>query len=156
MNVDVADFAQYRSLMLNGGRSVMEEALSAVGRQATEQETRTLLGCFLFRGDDVHKSVGVLSGGEKGRLALVKILLNPPNLLLMDEPTTHLDMPSIDALTQALKQFQELSFSSVTTFTSSAGSRKRSFTSMPARSLGMRGTTIITWRNPERARNAPR
>jgi len=106
MNVDVAYFAQYRSLMLNGGRSVMEEALSTTGRQATEQETRTLLGCFLFRGDDVHKSVGVLSGGEKGRLALVKILLNPPNLLLMDEPTTHLDMPSIDALTQALKAFE--------------------------------------------------
>jgi ATP-binding cassette subfamily F protein 3 len=106
LNVDVAYFAQYRSLMLDGGRSVLEEALSAPGRQSTEQETRTLLGCFLFRGDDVHKSVGVLSGGEKGRLALVKILLNPPNLLLMDEPTTHLDMPSIDALTQALKQFQ--------------------------------------------------
>ena len=106
LNVDVAYFAQYRSLMLDGGRSVMEEALSTPGRQATEQDTRTLLGCFLFRGDDVHKSVGVLSGGEKGRLALVKILLNPPNLLLMDEPTTHLDMPSIDALTQALKQFQ--------------------------------------------------
>ncbi len=106
LNVDVAYFAQYRSLMLNGARSVLEEALSTQGRQATEQDTRTLLGCFLFRGDDVHKSVGVLSGGEKGRLALVKILLNPPNLLLMDEPTTHLDMPSIDALTQALKQFQ--------------------------------------------------
>jgi ATP-binding cassette subfamily F protein 3 len=106
LNVDVAYFAQYRSLMLDGNRSVLEEALSAPGRQSTEQETRTLLGCFLFRGDDVHKSVGVLSGGEKGRLALVKILLNPPNLLLMDEPTTHLDMPSIDALTQALKQFQ--------------------------------------------------
>jgi ATP-binding cassette subfamily F protein 3 len=106
LNVDVAYFAQYRSLMLSSGRSVLEEALSTPGRQSTEQETRTLLGCFLFRGDDVHKSVGVLSGGEKGRLALVKILLNPPNLLLMDEPTTHLDMPSIDALTQALKQFQ--------------------------------------------------
>jgi ATP-binding cassette subfamily F protein 3 len=106
LNVDVAYFAQYRSLMLDGTRSVLEEALSTAGRQASEQDTRTLLGCFLFRGDDVHKSVGVLSGGEKGRLALVKILLNPPNLLLMDEPTTHLDMPSIDALTQALKQFQ--------------------------------------------------
>jgi ATP-binding cassette subfamily F protein 3 len=106
LNVDVAYFAQYRSLMLDGSRSVLEEALSTPGRQASEQEVRTLLGCFLFRGDDVHKSVGVLSGGEKGRLALVKILLNPPNLLLMDEPTTHLDMPSIDALTQALKQYE--------------------------------------------------
>lgn len=105
LNVEVGYFAQYRSLMLQGNRTVLEEALSTPDRKATEQEVRNLLGAFLFRGDDVFKSVEVLSGGEKGRLALVKILLNPPNLLLMDEPTTHLDMTSIDALTNALKQF---------------------------------------------------
>ncbi|MFT5466058.1 MAG: ATP-binding cassette subfamily F protein 3 [Verrucomicrobiales bacterium] len=106
LNVDVGYFAQYRTRMLDIKHSVLEEALDTQDRTATEQEVRTLLGCFLFSGDDAYKSVSVLSGGEKSRLALVKILLNPPNLLLMDEPTTHLDMTSIDALTNALKQFE--------------------------------------------------
>jgi len=103
-NVREGYYSQYRVDMLRPERTVLEEALDTPQR-VTEQSVRTLLGCFLFRGDDVFKRVAVLSGGEKSRLALVKLLLNPPNLLLMDEPTTHLDMPSIDALVTALKQF---------------------------------------------------
>ncbi len=97
-------YSQYRIEMLQAGRTVLEEALDTPQR-VTEQSVRTVLGSFLFRGDDVFKKVNVLSGGEKSRLALVKLLLNPPNLLLMDEPTTHLDMPSIDALVSALQQY---------------------------------------------------
>jgi ATP-binding cassette subfamily F protein 3 len=98
-------YSQYRVDMLNLDRTVLEEALDTPSR-VTEQFVRTLLGCFLFIGDDVFKQVSVLSGGEKSRLALVKLLLDPPNLLLMDEPTTHLDMSSIDALLYALDQFE--------------------------------------------------
>jgi ATP-binding cassette subfamily F protein 3 len=100
----VGYFAQYRGEMLRSGRTVLEEAFDTP-RLMRETDVRSLLGCFLFRGDDVFKKTDVLSGGEKSRLALVKILLDPPNLLLMDEPTTHLDMSSIDALVGALKEY---------------------------------------------------
>jgi ATP-binding cassette subfamily F protein 3 len=103
-NVKAGYYSQYRVDMLNRDRTVLEEAMDTP-RQVGEQFVRTLLGCFLFRGDDVFKRVDILSGGEKSRLALVKLLLDPPNLLLMDEPTTHLDLSSIDALAFALDQF---------------------------------------------------
>jgi ATP-binding cassette, subfamily F, member 3 len=104
-NVKSGYYSQYRVEMLQESRTVFDEAMDTPSR-VTEQFVRTLLGSFLFRGDDVFKKVSVLSGGEKSRLALVKLLLDPPNLLLMDEPTTHLDMPSIDALVYALDQFE--------------------------------------------------
>jgi ATP-binding cassette, subfamily F, member 3 len=103
-NTKTGYYSQYRVEMLRPKLKVLEEALDTPQR-VTEQFVRTVLGSFLFRGDDVFKPVSVLSGGEKSRLALVKLLLDPPNLLLMDEPTTHLDMPSIDALLGALQQF---------------------------------------------------
>lgn len=105
LNTKFGYYSQYRIDTLNAARSVLAEA-SATPRELPEQTVRTVLGSFLFRGDDVFKKVGVLSGGEKSRLALVKFLLDPPNLLLMDEPTTHLDIASIDALIDALKQFE--------------------------------------------------
>ncbi len=98
-------FAQHRAAMLNPEHTVFQEALDTPQR-ITEQAVRTVLGSFLFRGDDIYKPVSVLSGGEKSRLALVKLLLDPPNLLLMDEPTTHLDLASVDALIEALKQYE--------------------------------------------------
>jgi ATP-binding cassette subfamily F protein 3 len=105
LKTKVGYYAQYRVEMLNPERTVLQEALDTPQR-ISEEFARTVLGSFLFRGDDVFKSVGVLSGGEKSRLALVKLLLDPPNLLLMDEPTTHLDMASIDSLIRALASFE--------------------------------------------------
>jgi len=104
-NAKAGYYSQYRVDMLHPDRTVLEEAFDTPQR-LTEQFVRTLLGCFLFSGDDVFKKVEVLSGGEKSRLALVKLLLDPPNLLLMDEPTTHLDLSSVDALAYALDQFE--------------------------------------------------
>jgi ATP-binding cassette subfamily F protein 3 len=104
-NVKHGYFAQHRAAMLNPKHSVLQEALDTPQR-VTEQAVRNVLGSFLFRGDDVFKPVSVLSGGEKSRLALVKLLLDPPNLLLMDEPTTHLDLASVDALISALQQYE--------------------------------------------------
>lgn len=103
-NVRVGYFSQHRVEMLNVRNTVLETVLDSP-EPVSEQTARTVLGSFLFKGDDVFKTVGVLSGGEKSRLALVKLLLYPPNLLLMDEPTTHLDVGSIDALIGALGQY---------------------------------------------------
>src|SRR3954471_14515030 len=103
-NVRVGYFAQHRVEMLNPRQTVLESVLDSPN-PVPEQTARTVLGSFLFTGDAAFKSVSVLSGGEKSRLALVKLLLDPPNLLLMDEPTTHLDVGSIDALIGALQQY---------------------------------------------------
>jgi len=103
-NVRVGYFSQNRIDVLDTTHTVLESVLD-VPDPVPEETARTVLGSFLFRGDDVFKSVAVLSGGEKSRLALVKLLLDPPNFLLMDEPTTHLDVGSIDALIGALKQY---------------------------------------------------
>jgi ATP-binding cassette, subfamily F, member 3 len=101
--VRIGYFSQHRVETLDLTRTVLEDAVDG---EWPERTVRALLGAFLFRGDDVFKSIKVLSGGEKSRLALVKLLINPPNLLLMDEPTTHLDMASIDALLGALTQYR--------------------------------------------------
>ncbi len=103
--VSVGYFSQQRVDLLNLENTVLDEAMQKVKTQVHTQDVRGMLGTFLFRGDDVFKKVKVLSGGEKSRLALVKLLLSPPNLMLLDEPTTHLDMPSIDAVIQALKDY---------------------------------------------------
>ncbi len=107
-NVVPGYFAQNRADNLKLNLTVFENVmeLRTQENQLTEQQARAVLGGFLFRKDDVFKKTSVLSGGEKSRLALARLLVNPPNLLLMDEPTTHLDIPSIDALVSALKQYE--------------------------------------------------
>jgi len=105
INVKTGYFSQHRAGMLNPEKTVLQEALDN-RRMNPELMVRTVLGTFLFPGDSVFKKTKVLSGGEKSRLALVKLLLDPPNALLMDEPTTHLDMPSVEALVSALKEFE--------------------------------------------------
>ncbi len=107
-NVVPGYFAQNRLDNLDPSLTVFENVMSlrTNENQLTEQQARAILGAFLFRKDDVHKPIGVLSGGEKSRLALARILVKPPNLLLMDEPTTHLDIQSIDSLIGALKAYE--------------------------------------------------
>lgn len=96
-------FSQDQEAVLNPSLSVLEEA--GLGSDEGEGRLRSLLGGFLFSGDDIHKKVGILSGGERNRLALLKILLEPVNLLILDEPTNHLDLHSKDILLEALKGY---------------------------------------------------
>ena len=103
-NVRVAFFSQESTQNLDYRRSVWQEALDA-GGPLLEGPRRTLLGAFLFSGDDIHKSVSVLSGGEKSRLALFKILLRDSNLLILDEPTNHLDMTTRELFQEALLEY---------------------------------------------------
>ena len=98
-------YSQHRSEALNENNTVLEEVMGSCPT-LRDEEARSILGSFLFRRADVEKRCGILSGGEKSRLNLVKFLVDPPNLLLMDEPTTHLDILAIDSLVQALKNYE--------------------------------------------------
>jgi len=103
-NVDVDYFAQdqYKELDVN---ATLLDDITSVGGGKTQTELRSLLGCFLFSEDDVFKRIGVLSGGERNRYALAKMLLRPSNFMLLDEPTNHLDMRAKDVLLESLASF---------------------------------------------------
>jgi ATP-binding cassette subfamily F protein 3 len=103
-NVVSEYFAQDQYKTLDGEARILDD-ISRAARKVPESELRSLLGCFLFSGDDVFKPLGVLSGGERNRYALARILVSPSNFLLLDEPTNHLDMRAKDVLLDALAAF---------------------------------------------------
>ncbi len=103
-HTQVAFFSQTHADVLNNEQTVLECVEAAASRE-TRPMVRNILGCFLFRGDDVFKKIGVLSGGERSRVALVCMLLKPANFLIMDEPTNHLDFQSQDVLQRALAEY---------------------------------------------------
>ena len=104
-NVLTSFYAQHQLEALEVQNDLIEE-LKLEGTGKTEQELRSVLGCFLFTEDDVFKKIKVLSGGEKSRVALAKTLISEANFLLLDEPTNHLDMLSVSILIQALQQYE--------------------------------------------------
>ena len=104
-NVEIGYFAQNQSEYLDGKLTILQTVEEAA-TENNRSSVRDMLGAFLFKGDDVDKKVSVLSGGERNRLALCKLLLQPFNFLVMDEPTNHLDILSKDVLKKALKKFQ--------------------------------------------------
>ncbi|MFM7223492.1 MAG: ABC-F family ATP-binding cassette domain-containing protein, partial [Bacteroidota bacterium] len=104
-NVDESFYAQHQLEHLRLDNTVLEEMQTA-GSNKTDLELRTVLGCFLFSGEDVDKRIRVLSGGEKARVALAKTIISKANFLMLDEPTNHLDMHSVDLLAEALDKYE--------------------------------------------------
>jgi ATP-binding cassette subfamily F protein 3 len=102
--VDPDYFAQDQYKELDPEARVLDD-LGNFSTASTQTELRSLLGCFLFSADDVFKRIGVLSGGERNRYALLRLLLHPANFLLLDEPTNHLDMRAKDVLLNALMEY---------------------------------------------------
>jgi len=104
-NVDESFYAQHQLEALNINNTVLDE-MKECGSQMNDLELRGLLGCFLFSGDDADKKIKILSGGEKARVALAKVIVSKANFLMLDEPTNHLDMHSCDLLIDALSKYQ--------------------------------------------------
>jgi len=104
-NIDDAFYAQHQLEALNLNNTIIDEMKEA-GSKKTELELRSLLGCFLFSGDDADKKIKVLSGGEKARVALAKTIISKANFLLLDEPTNHLDIHSCELLIDSLKKYE--------------------------------------------------
>ena len=104
-NVIDSFYAQHQLESLDVNNTLLDE-LKMTGTGKLETELRSILGCFLFSGDDAFKKIKVLSGGEKSRVALAKVLISEANFLLLDEPTNHLDMMSVNILIQALQQYE--------------------------------------------------
>jgi ATP-binding cassette subfamily F protein 3 len=104
-NVDESFYAQHQLEALNLNNNVLDEMRESRSGK-TDLELRSLLGCFLFSGDDVDKKVKVLSGGEKARVALAKTIVSKANFLMLDEPTNHLDIHSVDLLIGALNNYE--------------------------------------------------